>query len=87
MFTGPAATHVLAIDTRGRLYAWGRNTDGQLGLGDVVQRNQPCLVADLAEMRVVAGSCGRGHTAVVDDTGASWTCGDNRLGQLGVDSV
>jgi alpha-tubulin suppressor-like RCC1 family protein len=28
-------------------------------------------------------ACGRGHTAVLDDEGRVWTCGDNKYGQLG----
>ena len=33
--------HSLAIDTDGTIWVWGKNSDGQLGLGDLVDRNTP----------------------------------------------
>jgi len=36
--------HTLALDQQGRLWSWGLNTSGQLGLGDTDSRNRPTLV-------------------------------------------
>ena len=36
--------HVLALTESGRVFAWGENAAGQLGLGDVASRFEPCEV-------------------------------------------
>ena len=50
---------------------------GQLGHGDLRQRNVPTIVAALKNMTVIAGACGKNHSAVVTSTGDSWACGLN----------
>lgn len=40
-------SHSIAADQEGRLWVWGRNTDGELGLGDFVRRNEPTVVTRL----------------------------------------
>ena len=42
------------------LYAWGRNQNGQLGLGDVTNRSSPVQVGALTTWNKVA--CGLNHT-------------------------
>lgn len=42
------------------MYAWGRNTEGQLGLGDNIERKKPDLVRIPKEKRVSSIFCG-GH--------------------------
>lgn len=37
--------HSLAINSRGELYAWGRNRDGQLGDGTAANRSRPVKIA------------------------------------------
>ncbi|MDZ7815312.1 MAG: hypothetical protein U5N86_04675 [Planctomycetota bacterium] len=39
------AAHSLALCSDGSVYAWGYNDDGQLGLGDDVDRDIPTLVS------------------------------------------
>ncbi|MFI1385845.1 RCC1 domain-containing protein [Embleya sp. NPDC020886] len=76
------ATHSIAV-TGGdnSLYAWGRNTSGQLGDGTTDNRNKPVPVPDLTGVRLAV--CGREHTAALlgDGTLRSW--GGNGSGQLG----
>jgi hypothetical protein len=38
------AYHTLAIQKDGSLWAWGANSHGQLGLGDLTQRTMPTKV-------------------------------------------
>jgi len=40
-------THSLATKTDGTLWAWGTNTQGQLGLGDTTDRSSPVQVGSL----------------------------------------
>jgi alpha-tubulin suppressor-like RCC1 family protein len=47
----------------GKVYAWGSNSDGQCGLGDDSEVNQPTQV-DIDEP-VVQAACGYYHTAFV----------------------
>lgn len=60
---------------------------GQLGLGDTVNRNNPTPVKGLASKKVVGGSAGKSHSAVVTDGGESYTFGLNQYGQLGTGAV
>lgn len=77
---GSASAHCMAIAEDGRVFTWGRNECGQLGVGDLGQRNAPTLVKALEGTKVVSGSCGRNHTVVVTDTGASYAWGSNKHG-------
>jgi hypothetical protein len=37
----------MAADQEGRVWVWGRNADGELGLGDFVRRSEPTVVTRL----------------------------------------
>ena len=50
---------------------------GQLGHGDLAQRNQPTVVAGLAGQRAVAGACGKNHTSVALEGGEAFSWGSN----------
>jgi alpha-tubulin suppressor-like RCC1 family protein len=39
-------SHTIAIKTNGTLWIWGDNQNGQLGLGDAINRNVPTLVGE-----------------------------------------
>jgi len=66
----------------GYLYAWGDNTSGHLGTGDVVDtsKNYPTQV-DLSNCIGVAS--GLNHALALDDINDLWAWGDNTYGQLG----
>eukprot|EP00775_Hariotina_reticulata_P006166 gene6166-6404_t len=84
---GSSAVHCIAGDVNGVCYTWGRNEKGQLGHGDLLQRNNPTPVSALEGKHVSAASGGKHHTAVVLQTGESWTWGLNGQGQLGTGSI
>ena len=42
------STHMLALRKDGTVWSWGRNRDGQLGLGDTERRGAPAQVSGLA---------------------------------------
>jgi alpha-tubulin suppressor-like RCC1 family protein len=45
----------LAIKTNGTLWAWGRNTYGQVGQGDTTNRSTPVQIGTLAIWSKIAG--------------------------------
>lgn len=49
---------------KGRLYAWGNNESGQLGVGDTKNREVPTVVEFFEGKRIVAVSGGETHTIV-----------------------
>ncbi|GMH42697.1 hypothetical protein BSKO_10616 [Bryopsis sp. KO-2023] len=80
---GSAACHCIAGDMDGRCFTWGRNEKGQLGHGDLIQRNMPVIVESLADSKIIGACGGRHHTAFVAEDGKSYTCGSNLHGQCG----
>ncbi len=70
------------VDAQGFLYAWGRNDDGQLGIGSFQHAHEPVLVAGVTD--VVAVSSGWRHTLVLTGSGRLYAMGYNTYGALGV---
>lgn len=70
-----------ALDTNGKLWAWGYNNQGQLGLGDTNSRDLPTAVKPGYSFTALAA--GTGHTVAIDTNGAAWAWGLNSSGQLG----
>lgn len=65
----------------GELYAWGRNSSGQLGDGTIIARSSPVQVSVLANWAQV--SAGSYHTACVTTSGTLFAWGSNSDGELG----
>jgi hypothetical protein len=42
--SGPCSVHILAVTDEGKVYGWGRNEKGQLGLGHTNDKKCPTLV-------------------------------------------
>ena len=73
--------HSIVIDVDGQLWAFGCNREGQLGLGDMENRNSPEKVQNFAKITKV--KCGSVHSVALDEFGFVWGFGNNHLGQLG----
>ncbi|MBI2916825.1 MAG: S8 family serine peptidase [Chloroflexi bacterium] len=65
----------------GEAWAWGNNSEGQLGDGTTIQRNAPVQVSGLAGVTDVAG--GGWHSLALSSAGTVWAWGWNDQGQLG----
>jgi predicted amidohydrolase len=75
---------------RGKLFAWGDNTYGQLGLGQTSHVIHPTQIkahelSAFAQWKKVAA--GPNHSLAVDDGNQVWGWGDNNEGQLGIPQV
>ncbi|NBB84479.1 MAG: hypothetical protein GVY28_13890 [Alphaproteobacteria bacterium] len=72
-----------AITADGTLWAWGQNSNGQLGLGDREAREVPTAVEALSAATVVAVSSGTSHTLALTADSEVFAWGAARDGQLG----
>jgi len=78
------AMHNLAIDSGGRLWAWGANGDGRLGIGTTTHEAAPVHVSfPGGTPRIVTIAAGGAHSLAVDANGNLWAWGFNQRGQLG----
>ncbi len=71
--------HSLALDSTGRVWAWGDNYDGQLGIGDEDDQFIPQLVQTEdgeALEGITAISAGDKHSVALDENGRIWAWGD-----------
>lgn len=97
--SNPAACHSVALTSDGKAYGWGRNENGQLGLGYA----SPCVpvptllfvgnnndnAADNSnddDNIIVSAGVGKYHTLLVTKTGTVYASGGNKCGQLGVNN-
>ena len=65
-----------------KIYMWGCNKDGQLGLGDNKKRNVPCKL-DLHK-KIMSLNCGMRHTIILASNNEIYVWGDNRHVGLGL---
>ena len=68
-----------------KLYGWGDNGSGQLGLGDRTSRSSPTQVGLLANWSKVAE--GTGFTLAIKTDGTLWSWGQGYWGSLGLGNV
>lgn len=75
-----------AIDSAGRLLAWGDNLHGQLGLGLThlyKKAVSPLVVSLPEECQVKTVHTTQGFSLILCENGQVFSCGDNSNGQLG----
>ncbi len=80
-FVAGGATHTLGIDNQGKLYAWGTNAQGQLGVLDAVPRSSPTQVSGLLSWNSV--SAGNSFSLGINNTNQLYAWGLNTSGQVG----
>ena len=73
--------HTLYVDENRSLWGMGDNDNGQLGDGNLTDRNQTYKISTGGG--VVDFAHGMDHTLYVQDDGSLWVIGDNAYGQLG----
>jgi alpha-tubulin suppressor-like RCC1 family protein len=75
------ASHVIGLQTNGKLYAWGSNTSGPLGDGTVITKTTPVAIQPAFSWTSIAA--GTSFSAAIRADGTLWTWGINTNGQLG----
>lgn len=63
--------HSLALKNDSMIWAWGRNTNGQLGNGTYTASNIPVIVSSLMGVNQIAG--GSAHSAALKNDSTVWT--------------
>jgi alpha-tubulin suppressor-like RCC1 family protein len=80
--------HTLAIDSRGNLWAWGANGNGQLGIGTTFDSPAPARVHfPNGTPRIMVIATGGDHSLAVDANGNLWAWGFDLRGQLGIGTL
>ena len=75
--------HSVAIGSDGHTYAWGVNSEGELGDGTGTNSTVPVQVHVPAGVTLTSVSCGEYHTVAVGSDGHLYAWGYNYYGQLG----
>nr|XP_058905864.1 X-linked retinitis pigmentosa GTPase regulator [Kogia breviceps] len=76
--------HTAVITGNNKLFMFGSNNWGQLGLGSKSTVNKPTCVKALKLEKVKFAACGRNHTLVSTEGGKVYATGGNTDGQLGL---
>ena len=74
--------HTDVLNTSGRVYTFGHNMNGQLGLGDTKNHCLPEIVKSVLKKKVSAISAGWSHTLILTDQGNFYSCGSAKFGEL-----
>ncbi len=75
------AFHTVVVKNDGTVWAWGRNTYGNLGDNTVNNSSSPVQMIGINDVAGVAA--GTNFTIVYKTDGSFWGCGRNASGQLG----
>ncbi len=84
-----SSSAVVGLTQAGTAYAWGINTDGNLGVGDVTVRSSPVAVLGGLTFSYLGGGAvsSRYYSAALNTSGAAYAWGNNASGQLGLGDV
>ncbi|KOC62519.1 RCC1 and BTB domain-containing protein 1 [Habropoda laboriosa] len=79
---GPSLS--MAVSDNGKIYGWGCNTGGQLGIGNTHDQTYPCQIEALVGIMIEKVVCGYAHTLALSKEGVLYVWGENNFGQLGL---
>ncbi|XP_076028928.1 protein RCC2 homolog [Oratosquilla oratoria] len=79
-----SAAHSVCVTSEGKVFTFGRNEKGQLGVGDCEPKTGIQMVETLNEFTIISAAVGRNHSLFLTDRGTVFSCGDNKSGQCGV---
>ncbi|XP_023561927.1 X-linked retinitis pigmentosa GTPase regulator isoform X2 [Octodon degus] len=84
MYLSCGDEHTAVVTGNNKLYVFGSNNWGQLGLGSKSTVKKPTCVKALKSEKVQLAACGRNHTLVLTEVGNVYAAGGNNEGQLGL---
>jgi alpha-tubulin suppressor-like RCC1 family protein len=76
----------LVLTNSGEVYAWGKNSYGQVGNGRSGPNKLqliPMIVSGFNDEKVIQISCGKWHSMALTESGRVFSWGSNKSGQLG----
>ncbi|KAG9256876.1 GDP/GTP exchange factor [Emericellopsis atlantica] len=82
------ANHVLALDHKGNVLAWGCGQQNQLGRRIIERNKLSSLIPQgvgLPRGKIVRIACGSYHSFAIDTSGQLWGWGLNNFGEVGVE--
>jgi alpha-tubulin suppressor-like RCC1 family protein len=74
----------LVLTEQGDVWSWGWGAHGQLGTGDMNDRDSPAVIEELSGMGISSLSCGDRHSFAISADGAVLGWGSNEFGQVGI---
>jgi len=77
--------HILALTNYGKVYAWGENPDGQLGLNDTQTRYEPNLVEEISRYPVTQILAVDNMSYALTKGGVVYAWGQNQDGSLALE--
>lgn len=78
---GTGDNHSMAITEDGKVYGWGSNIKGELGLGANTKIEQPTQIPNLENIKYIDG--GKGYSIAINNQGEMYTTGGNESGEQG----
>ena len=80
--------HILAVENNKKLYAWGKNSEGQLGLGRICPSvTEPESIKKFTGVPISCMAASESHSLVVTKEGELYGFGSNKNGLLGLGSI
>ncbi|KAH6606136.1 hypothetical protein Trco_005289 [Trichoderma cornu-damae] len=82
------ANHILALDHKGNVVAWGCGQQNQLGRRIIERNKMSSLIPQgvgLPRGKIAKIACGSYHSFAIDNSGAVWGWGLNNFGEIGVE--
>lgn len=76
--------HIIALSVYYEMFSWGRNDEGQLGLGHTSRPiHEPTIIESMLDKRIKSVHASENFSACLSVFGVLYTCGGGEFGKLG----